>query len=366
MNLCRLLQFTSERFNQCVRQGHQSISVLYISSLIISPQVICGNQRLVDKVATLARSSPSNFICVVRTTAPSYFPGDMGRRHKDAVDALRGNCYVLLFDRRGSGFLNHAKFFVYYHICLSEGIIYHWKFFGSTNITVCGLSYYVDRRGRLKRLGNYEEFMTTNPRPKLVLTKGDLYYLKDEVLDVITHKEALYTDISYLETFLRNHMITLENVIRYGQAVLSGTTLGELYEAYINMLVMYNQTLALLEELPGRMLTERLIKETVSAEPPNPFELELLLPSDSSQAEEIARELGLHEAELRDRIRKYIGILTELKQFSETYLRFVRSKGIRQFLDAIETEFETFVRSYAKQHKEIIARALNRFGPSRE
>jgi len=324
--------------------------------------VTCGNQKLVDKVATLARSSPSNFICVVRTTAPSYFPGDMGHRHKDAVNALRSSCYVLLFDRRGSGFLNHAKFFVYYHICLSEGRIYHWKYFGSTNITVDGLSYYVNRRGRL--IGNYEEFMVTKPRFKPALTKGDLYYLKDEVLDVITHKEALYTDISYLESFLGNHMIALENVIRYGQAVLSGTTLGELYEAYIDMLAMYNQTLALLEELPGKKLTERLIEKMVSAESPNPFELELLLPSDSSQAEEIARELGLQEAELRDRIRKYIGILTELKQFSETYLKSVRSEGIRRFLDAIEAEFETFVRSYAGQHREIIVRTLKRFKSS--
>jgi len=363
-NLCDLLQFTGERFNQCVRQGHQSISILYISSLIISPYVTCGNQSLIDKFVVLARMFPSNFICAVRTTAPSYFRGDMERVHKEAVDELRGNCYVLLFDRRGSGFLNHAKFFVYYHICLSEGIIYHWKYFGSTNITVDGLAFSVNRLGRLTRLGNYEEFAVTKPRPKLALTRGDVYYL-NEVLDVITHKEALYTDTSYLEAFLRNHMITLENVIRYGQAVLSGSTLGELYEAYINVLAMYHQMIALLEELPGKRLTERQIREMTFAEPPNPFELELLLPGDSSQAEEIAKELGLQGAELREWIRKYIGILIGFKQFGESYLKYVKSGGIRQFLDSIEVEFETFVRSYAKQHKEIIAKALNKFGPSR-
>jgi len=87
---------------------------------------------------------------------------------KQAIDLLRDMCYTVIY-HPSYEFLNHAKFALYYQMCYSENIVYHGKYYGSTNLTVAGLAY---RRGA-RSIGNYEEYAATDLRPKFILSGGD-------------------------------------------------------------------------------------------------------------------------------------------------------------------------------------------------
>jgi hypothetical protein len=226
----------------------------------------------------------------------------MRRLHEQAVDFLKDKCYITCYDKKRE-FLNHAKFFIFYHICFSERIVYHGKYYGSTNLTQAGLSH-----GNAYA-GNYEEFNVTNPRPKLNLSGADRFYL-EEVLNQINHKKNSYTDPNYLRSFLSEHLNNINSILQHSTKIISGTTLGELYETYINLLISYNQTYALLNEIPGKKLTEELERKLMKIKPVmNPFELEVMIPKDTKNAELVAEDLGLKEAELRQKIKNHIEII---------------------------------------------------------
>jgi len=75
--LWNMVSFIETRTRECIQMQHNATSILYISSLIISPYVEYNNERLLDKIRSLVSMSPSNFICLIRTTEPSYFPENM-------------------------------------------------------------------------------------------------------------------------------------------------------------------------------------------------------------------------------------------------------------------------------------------------
>lgn len=85
-SLWNMITFVRDRFSNCVRQNHDAVAILYISSLIISPRVAYRGNQLLDEIHNLVNLSPRNFICLVRTTAPSKFPGRTKSLQEQAVD----------------------------------------------------------------------------------------------------------------------------------------------------------------------------------------------------------------------------------------------------------------------------------------
>ena len=349
-SLWYIISFIEGRFNNCIGEKHNAITILHVSSLIITRRVSYNNVQLLDRIRDLISLSPRNFICLVRTTAPSYFHGNMKYLHNQAIDFLRDKCYVVLYDRKKE-FLNHAKFFIFYHVCFSERVIYHGKYYGSTNLTQTGLSY------NSSRVGNYEEYNVTNPRPKLNLSGADLFYL-GEVLEQINHKENLYTDNNYLKSFLLEHLENINTILQRSTKIISGTTLGELYEAYINLLISYNQTYALLDEIPGKKLTEEIKRKLMEIKPvTNPFELEVMIPKDIKNAELLAEDLRLKDTELKKVINEHIEIVREAyKLINEEYLSILES--VSEYLDEKERIFLDFIKSSSNYHRESIEKAI--------
>jgi hypothetical protein len=245
--------------------------------------------------------------------------------HEQAIDFFRDKCYVVLYDSKRE-FLNHAKFLIFYHICFSENIAYHGKYYGSTNLTQTGLSY---NSLRTRNIGNYEEFSIVNPH-KQVIKESDLFYLR-EVQWQIDHKSRLYTDPDYLKNFLLDHLNDMNSVLQHSNRVISGTTLGELYETYINLLTVYNQTYALLDEIPGKKLVEKLMGKLMEIKPAmNPFELEVMIPKDLNNAELLAEDLGFKDTELRKAINEHVEIVREAyKLIKEEYLSRLGSVSAR-------------------------------------
>ena len=352
VKLWNVLRFLRNRLENCVRQDHNSISILYISSLIIAPNVSYRGIRLIDKIKNLVNTSPRNFICLIRTTTPKWFKGIMRRLQEQSVDYLRDRCYVVLFSRKHE-FMNHAKFLIFYHICYSERIVYYGKYYGSTNLTMAGLS---GRSGGSR--GNYEEFNVTGPRTKFYLSSSDDARIIGEVRYLMVHKALLYTDIHYLRNYLYTHLRQLNNAINRGLNTLSGTTLGELYAINIDLMKVYNQVFSLIDEIPGKLLTNKLEKRLSNIKAPeNPFELEMMIPIDMENAELLAKMIDLEDKELRESIRKYIEILKNAyKIISEDYLAHLNQ--INEYLDDKERSFRDFLKENYISHQLMVNKVL--------
>jgi len=108
------------------------------------------------------------------------------------------------------------------------------------------------------------------------------------------HKASLYTDLNYLRKYILDHLTYIERVLHHSRRVASGTTLGELYCAYVDLMVAYIQSYALLDEVPGKKLTEELGTKLMRIKHPiNTPELEMLMPVDEKHGEMLAKDLGL-------------------------------------------------------------------------
>ncbi len=350
-----IIMFVRDRFNNCINQHHTSVAILYISSLIISPRVAYRGNQLLNEIRKLVNFSPKNFICLVRTTAPSRFPRLMRFLQEQAIDFLRDRCYTVVYCPRRE-FLNHAKFLMSYHVCFSEGRIYHGKYYGSTNLTVTGLAYREYGRGS-RRIGNYEEFCATNLRSMLSLRRSAFYL--EEILDLINHKVSLYTNSDYLREYLTEHLMYMESILRHSRRIVAGTTLGELYETYVDLLVAHSQTYALLDEIPGKKLTKELEKELAEIKPPaNPFELEMMMPTNTKQAELLAKDLGLQRIELRKMIRDYIDVVEKARELIEVYLTMLTLREIKSYLDSKEYDFMEFIELNNEYHRKSLKKIM--------
>jgi len=275
---------------------------------------------------------------------------------KQAIDLIRDRCYTIVY-HPGCEFLNHAKFAVYYQICFSENIVHHGKYYGSTNLTVAGLAY---RRGT-RNVGNYEEYMVADPRPKSIstrgLTRGDKFYL-NEALELIIHKASLYTDPNYLRRYLLSHLTYMEQVLYHSRRVVSGTTLGELYCAYVDLMMIHNQSYALLDEVPGKKLTEKLEIKLMRIKPPiNTFELEMLIPVNEKHGEMLAKDLGLGYESIYNLVKEYIDVVEKAyKLIKNGYLAVLGE--IKNYFDSKEQKFVEFIESNNVYHKNSLAKAI--------
>jgi hypothetical protein len=313
----------------CAKQGHEVTSVVYISSLLIMPNVVYNGVNLVDRIKYLANLTP-NCICLIRTTTPEYFRGKMRLLQKAALNSLRTNCYVVVFSPYRE-FLNHAKFLLHYNFCLSEQVVHYGNFFGSTNLTGVGLG-----NPNPRKLGNFEEFAENRDLVKKAYKTSayDRAYLK-EILYMINYKAWLYTDSQYLIDHVSKHLKFLEDEINQSKITFGNSKMGAC-QKYLIATTSYNQTLAMLDDLPGKRLTERIIEKLVSKYPPeSPFEIEAM---SGSQNPDSLNDLGLSEnslEEVTDMSKHAIELATTL--IKDTYQPVIRNTS--QYFDQIEQKF---------------------------
>ncbi len=337
-----------QRFEICQRGNHDFVSVIYMSSLIISRWVSYSANKLLDLIPNIGSLSPSNFVWVVRTTSPKHFPGAMQTLQSRAVNYLRASSYLLLHGPT-STFLNHAKFVLSYHVCFSERVAYHGKYFGSADMTTAGLGY---QRGRP---GNYEEFQSSY-RHRRSVGGSDLAYLT-EAKDLARHAADLQSSPGYLRAYVREHIEFLDRTARQAEFTLQGTTRGELFLRYVDLQMAQSRTVSVLDELPGRNLTKNLLAESLLKHPaPNPFELEMLDCNDESSAE-VASLLGFDEAVLRNMVVQNIAVVNDLSHvLREEYLP--RSGQIAEFRDEIEGRFIDRTKKFGDIHQDYLSRII--------
>lgn len=339
---------------QLSSSSNNNVLLIYMSTLLITPGVKYKDTRthtdikLLDVLKNILTRSPRNTVCVFRTTAPSYFKGNMKNLQQIALNSLRDKCYVKVYDR--NMFLNHAKFIVYYYF--PSGFMKTMRFrtgryFGSTNFTAAGLS---SNSGTKK--GNYEEFTTWERMGSISHYqefKRCEYYIT-EIIETITENYKLYTDKTYLRKYLNRHTEYLRKITVSVDDISYNTTLGKLYESYVNCQVAYLQTLALIDTIPGKNLTREIIlklKEAMS--PPTPFEIEMMMPYDDKHAQKLAKILEFSKNQLILQIKDYISIINDsIKLLNEDYKK--RVPIIREYFDEKEIKLMRFLSENTKTH----------------
>ncbi|RSN71488.1 MAG: hypothetical protein DSO07_07150 [Thermoproteota archaeon] len=284
--------------------------------------------------------------------APSAFGGAIERLQREAVDGLRRNCYVALHGGKGQeitlyNFINHAKFLLYYHLC-SDGYIHHQRFYGSTNFTVRGL-------GGSGRYGNYEEFYCSKLKKNPKLALGDMYFIK-EAIDILEHKNKLYTDPQYLQQYASAHLQKIREKLWNIKNKASGTTLGELFQLYVESSLLYFSSLAFLEDIPGKGITLEILRELHRPESLlDIFELEVLAPTVEEEAEDMAEILMLEKEDIRKRIEGLTNSIESCyNMIVEKYIYNIKeiheAKELDKIFDSIEQEFVEHLVNYGKFH----------------
>lgn len=347
--LSQTLDFAQEKLSNCVAKGHDILAVNYLSTYTITPNVAYNGRKILDRVCSLAKTSP-DCICLVRTPSHSTFAKVpwFCKQQKQAIDTLRTNCYTVQYSKKE--LVNHAKFLVCYHICFSETIIHYAEYFGSTNITQAGL-------GKPKNKGNFEEFVASK-RPKYSLNTGDLDFL-EEVTDLVAHKSSLYTDKKYLSTNLENHLQMLEDLLRRTRIMLGQYSIkdniGSLFEIYAETEIKYTQTIALLDDVPGKKIAQPISSQLIEYKAPaTPLELEAII-GETEYSELTASTLDLSIDEIVKKIKENIDVLTTTQELLGDYIRQIDS--ITQFLDEQESIMAKYIRQNSHKQLSQLSRA---------
>lgn len=370
-SLLLLVNSAVERIENCKSKNHSFLALTYISSYIISRSGIRARTKgrssftrlsLMDAIYREANYCPEEFVCIVRTSSSTRFGKStrLSILQKEAIDELRKYCYVKVYDR--NAFDNHAKFVLIYHFCFTEKVFYHGRYFGSTNLTTKGLSSY-----GASRRGNYEEFVSTRLRPFTFSPhtryKGHRYYISD-AKRVLDEKIGLYNP-SCLRDYIEEHKKKILDLVDHISQIIRHTPIRELFHAYVLSQDLYLQTLAFLDELPGKELTSNIIektKKTVSEaieekmEFPDPLEIEMLATDDEEIMYRTVKLLGLTEEGLKKEIGKYLkAIKVALSYLSDYYHKL---EEIKEYYDEAEREFVRRLEKYGQEHLKKLGSVL--------
>jgi len=338
--------------------SENDVIILYFSSHIITPQALSLSHsciNMLDLINKAVKGNEDRVICVVRTNAPAVFRGKLGFLHKQAIELLeKAYCYLKFYNR--SQFINHAKFFIGFRYNINY--FYYFlaaKYYGSTNFTEAGLAKYTS----LGKKGNYEEFYFRRAkayneidlRRALHALRNALYYV-DEVYSILKERIGLYTDTTFLKQYYATHLENLKEHIEIIDRLISGTTLARLFQAYVNAQVLYIQTLSFISDLPGRILTSKVIERVMrEVEPPDPLEVEALMTSDEKFAEILAERLGFEGEELRHQTQMYIRTINyALGMLYEEYL----PREVKKYFDDVEESFSKYIERYGGRHLNLL------------
>jgi hypothetical protein len=203
--------------------------------------------------------------------------------------------------------------------------------------------------GNPRNKGNYEEF-EAHHGIKYELSWSDKEYLK-EILELIVHKASLYTDRRYLAKHVLDHERQLESLLdgTHSSEENRDSTLGVLYEHYVNLLAAYSQTFAMLDEIPGKKITNR-ITETLAQklQPPDLLEFEMMY-TDPEYTEFAAKDLNLSTDSLKKTAEIYEGAARDaLVMLRGEYEPFIEK--IADYFDEGEIKFLEFLKKNSEKH----------------
>ena len=346
-SLSDLLQTIQANTEKCHIRGHDFITIIYISSFVFSDILKINGERLSEKLRGMSNKYGANVVCLIRAASSNtlrYF-----KWHKKFLDEVRGSCYVIEYSKDRE-FLNHAKFLIWIHVCLTEDVIYSGKLYGSTNFTQAGMS--TNSKGQ----GNYEEYYYDRYPRIYTLNRiiprqaSNLYFYIDVCRELLEHKVSLYTDVNYIRQMLKAHLDNLREVIKRTQDVLKGTTVLDLYTAYVDSLYIYMATLALLDQLPGKKLTTQLVGQLIKLRrPPIPLLLETLLYSDKIETDVIATVYS------REYLIRELHALMRILIVAEEKIMYYQKK-----LESYE-HLSSFIKEYADRTEIRLYERINEF-----
>jgi len=218
--------------------------------------------------------------------------------------------------------------------------VHYGNFYGSTNLTQVGL-------GNPSNRGNYEEY-ATNHRIKYRLSGRDQSYLS-EVLDLIRHKASLYTDAKYLSQNVLDHQRLLEHILHQALENPNRFSRRKLYENYTDLQRTYIQTLAFLDEIPGKNLTQKIIEKLASFWlPMSPSELEMMI-VDPEYSELVLDDLDLSKDSIRGLTKESTEAVRNASiSLKEEYQPAI--ENIDDYLDQKETVFLEFLKKNSEMH----------------
>jgi nucleoid DNA-binding protein len=355
--LKEFLKLVNRSVNQgtnCKLMNHDAFTLIYVSTHVISrvgiTKNVPGYNSLKEVIEKASNSYPERFICVLRTNSPIVF-GNIKRLHEDGINLLRQYCYIKTYN--GNSLLNHAKFLFSYHFCFSEGVVYHGRYYGSTNFTGAGLF------GR-----NYEEFYASDLRPLPPNSKSCGYYVLDAYNIIVEKIDLLSPD--KLKQYINKHLHGFKKALNALAWITSHTTLVELCNAFIELQRLYLEVLSFIYDLPGKKITSLIIDQIVSTmrdrwgiNIPNTSELEMLEGTDEKTIREIMELLELNEEKIREVIKKYLKAIREAVEFTlEIFKQKHYPEHVGEYFDEIEEIFVNKVRKYGEHHKRLLEKAI--------
>jgi len=83
-DLSKLIRDLETKVNNCKNSRHNSYSILYISSYILSsaPSLSGSSISILDYIGSIVSSNLPNVLCVVRTVPPRHFSQEYGSHSK--------------------------------------------------------------------------------------------------------------------------------------------------------------------------------------------------------------------------------------------------------------------------------------------
>jgi len=138
---------------------------------------------------------------------------------------------------------------------------------------------------------------------------------------------------------------------------MRGTTVGDLYNRYIELTMAYSQSISILTDMPGRKLTSEITNSIIARHPvPNPFELEML-DCDKDLSDNITTELGLDMSTVRGLVLEGIGAARDvIREINTRYLPNIGA--LSKFKDEAEEQFLHLAREYGERHKRYLSKLI--------
>jgi len=264
-------------------------------------------------------------------------------------------CYVRDFDPKREEFINHAKFVIAMHYCFDERVRYYGHYYGSTNLTISGLTNigFLKLRGRPLRqiMGNYEEYKYLSFR------SGYFYeyagYSQSIIKDVEETLEwyLIKTNKDRVIERTRDYLDWIRTLVRALDEVVRGTTMGELFKAYLCSSIAIYMVMSFIGSLPGKKLTINIIEKTRSLARDimleTILELDQILLNDEALeqgGEKLLESLGFSKRKLLDGISDRIKLLQTISNDLEDYVKAIVK--LEPFLDKHEEKIYKRIKEY--------------------
>ena len=273
-------------------------------------------------------------------------------------------CYVRDFDPNFEEFINHAKFVIAMHYCFDERARYYGHYYGSTNLTIPGLTNvgYLRLRGPQRRrriMDNYEVYKYFN------LNSGYLYdyagFSQRILMDIEETLEwyLARTDMDMLTKRLNEHLDWIRDLTTFLSEIVRGTTLADLVKAYFFSSIAIYMAMSFIGSLPGKKLTRDIIEKirglAREIELETVLELDQILLNDEAlkyNEEKLLEILDASREKLMHDILNRVELLQTICNEVENYRKAIYK--LETFLDDYEVKIYKRVKDYVLTHLELL------------